>query len=296
MPGAGTITETVCCRICGTSNVAAWATIRGKLHMRCRNCQLIWVHAETVDRDREAAAYRVDNNVFITNGNNNYYFDDSNLLSAESKLKWIMQYAPAGSRLLDAGANFGHFLKIAQRVYNVLGFDISPMAVAWSQKHLGVPNRVGSIYALDEDFSPAFDLITCWDVIEHLQEPEEALRELHKALKPEGYLFLSTPDAGSVVARLLGRRWHYLDPTQHLTLFNRSNLARLLKSTGYKVLGIRAVGHYYRVRYIVDRLTYLYKKRVVHPTRQENVLVRFVLERRLKICLGDVMAIVARRV
>src|SRR5262249_55813400 len=63
---------------------------------------------------------------------------------------------------------------------------------------------------------------------------------------------------GSAVARLLGRRWHYVDPVQHLRLFTRDNLRRLLEAAGFEVLAVRALGHRYRLRYVMSRLRYLH--------------------------------------
>ena len=60
-----------------------------------------------------------------------------------------------------------------------------------------------------------------------------------------------------MAARLLGSRWHYLDPIQHLNLFSRANLVRLLSQHGFRLLGYRYFGRSYRVNYIANRLRYL---------------------------------------
>ena len=91
-----------------------------------------------------------------------------------------------------------------------VGFDISPKAVAWSLKHFKVNNRVASIYDIPRDIEGPFDAVTCWDTIEHLADPLMALMQLRNVIKPNGYLFLSTPDISSFIAKLLGERWYYL--------------------------------------------------------------------------------------
>ena len=60
-----------------------------------------------------------------------------------------------------------------------------------------------------------------------------------------------------MAARLLGWRWHYLDPIQHLNLFSRANLVRLLSQHGFHLLGYHYFGRSYRVNYIANRLRYL---------------------------------------
>ena len=60
----------------------------------------------------------------------------------------------------------------------------------------------------DQHFAPAsFDVITLWDVLEHVHSPREAVQQVSEWLTPQGWLFLNVPDAHSWVARLLGRRW-----------------------------------------------------------------------------------------
>jgi SAM-dependent methyltransferase len=104
------------------------------------------------------------------------------------------------------------------------------------------------------------DAVTCWDVIEHVPDPRSALERLRGRLKPGGRLFLSTPDAGSLLARLLGRRWHYLDPLQHINVFSRKNLEDTLARCGFRVLRVGSLGHRYRLRYVFDRLRYLHSR------------------------------------
>ena len=56
----------------------------------------------------------------------------------------------------------------------------------------------------------------------------------------------------------MSRRWHYLDPVQHLNVFNRKNLAGALAKAGFAVKRVGALGHRYRIRYVLDRLRYLH--------------------------------------
>lgn len=203
--------------------------------------------------------YESDDDLFSAGGNADYYFDDTNAAAARDKLAFVTTYAPAGGRLLDVGASFGHFLAEARSRFTATGIEVSPSAVAWARRTFDVDVKVGSIYELGDQLSDrgAFDVVTCWDVVEHLEHPASALERLRRCLAPKGRLFLSTPDAGSLVARLMGSRWHYLDPVQHLNLFSRANLARLLDAAGFRLIGHTYFGRGYRVDYIVNRLRYL---------------------------------------
>ena len=134
-------------------------------------------------------------------------------------------------------------------------------------------------------------------MIEHVPDPKGALEAIRDLLAPGGRLYLSTPDAGSAVARAMGPRWHYLDPVQHIVLFGRENLSELLERTGFRVRETRSFGHHYRVGYVLDRLAYLHGEgtlgRIVRPVLEG---ARILDSRSIYINLRDVMGIEAERI
>ena len=98
-----------------------------------------------------------------------------------------------------------------------------------------------------------FDAIALGDVIEHLPDPGAVLDRLAGLLAPNGVIWIATPDAGSRVARLLGRRWWSVIPT-HLHLFNRRSLTRLLDRHGFEVVAMRTSPKTFTVAYYLSRL------------------------------------------
>jgi 2-polyprenyl-3-methyl-5-hydroxy-6-metoxy-1,4-benzoquinol methylase len=269
-----------------------WFAKKGRRLFRCHKCGFVKVPAGVMKTDGGISIYEDDSNIFMQEGNENYYLDDTNIASCRIKLNWIKSYVPAGAKILDAGANYGHFLKAAEGVYDAAGFDISPKAVAWSLKHFKVNNRVASIYDIPQDIENPFDAVTCWDTIEHLADPLMALMQLRNVIKPNGYLFLSTPDISSFIAKLLGKRWYYLDPIQHISLFSRNSLMSTLNMAGFKIVAFRSFGHYYRMRYIFDRLFFLYgnkKPRYVKyiPSKISN----FLFNKSIYVRFGDVAGV-----
>ncbi|HXY39746.1 MAG TPA: class I SAM-dependent methyltransferase [Vicinamibacteria bacterium] len=270
---------------------------RGERHYeRCGRCGFLVVPEGVATDASGTSIYESATSVFEADGNDGYYFDQqSSLANSRRKLSFVEDHLPHGSSLLDAGANFGHFLSVAQHPYRARGFDISPSAVAWSREHLGVDNVVASVYAPPEAGAP-WDAISCWDVIEHLADPVVAIRRLSDRLRPGGWLFLSTPDSGSLLARALGRRWHYLDPVQHIGVFSRTNLRTLLQAAGFEVVTTRSLGHDYRVRYVLDRLCYLHPAGVVGGAlRAARLLLRPAGGLSIYLQPGDVAVLSARR-
>ena len=94
----------------------------------------------------------------------------------------------------------------------------------------------GDVRMVGSDFLSKYDVICLLDVIEHLDDPRRALRECRSHIMTGGWIFLSTPDTGSLVARAMGRRWHYQDPVQHINLLSRRNLDRLLLESGFRAV------------------------------------------------------------
>jgi SAM-dependent methyltransferase len=185
---------------------------------------------------------------------------------------------------------------VASQCFDAAGFEVSPEAVAFSRRTYDVRNTVGSVHQWPADLANDADVITCWDVIEHVEDPMAAIAAMAAHLRPGGWMFLSTPDAGSLVAMAMGRRWHYLDPLQHLNLFSRKNLSRLIVQAGLEVRHVRTFGRQYRVSYVMHRLAYLHGGglggRVV---RGLTWLSRPVHRLMIPITLGDVMGVAARK-
>jgi len=263
---------------------------------RCAGCRLVLVPAGVATGATGVSIYEEEVPIFAADGNLDYYLDDAQFENFRIKLDWVRRHLPDGAHLLDAGANYGHFLKIAQAVYRAEGFDISPAAVAYSCAQFGVDNVVASIYALPVERAGPYDGVVNFDVIEHVDDPRRALKALHAAMKPGALLFVTTPDTGSLVARLMGLRWHYLDPVQHIVLFDRVNLESLLAQTGFEVLAMRTIGHRYRVSYVLDRLCYLNRDGMLSVLmRLARWLLRPLRGLSVAINAGDVMGVVARR-
>jgi SAM-dependent methyltransferase len=290
------VAEALGCPLCGAA-FRDWFVKQGRRLVYCPGCRLVSVPGGVTLTGEGVSIYEGEDNVFLRDGNAAYYLDETNLRSCHVKLAWVRGFLKDGASLLDVGANYGHFLKAAQAAYPAaVGFDLSPQAVRWSRHHFRVRNHTASLYDPPRALRGPYEGVTCWDVIEHVPDPLAALDNLRALVAPGGYLFLSTPDAGSLVARLMGRAWHYLDPEQHLHLFSRSNLGRALRRAGFDVLAFRSFGRYYRVRYVIDRLLHLHR----NPLLRLGVALGTLPLRPLRECsvylqLGDVVGVAARR-
>lgn len=106
--------------------------------------------------------------------------------------------AGGGGRLLDIGCGMGFFVaRIAGfPSWEACGYEVSPVAAAYAREKLGLDNVFhGDV--LDSGFdASSFDIVTMWDVIEHIPDPDPVLSFAERVLKDDGFLFLHTPNIG----------------------------------------------------------------------------------------------------
>jgi len=158
----------------------------------------------------------------------------------------------SGRRLLDVGAYCGYFLQVAREC----GFEAEGLELSrWAAGHarlLGFPVHSEPLVQLARG-PRRYHVVTMWDVLEHLPDPEEEVDAARTLLEPGGRLYLSTIDTGSLSARLLGARWPWL-MDMHLVYFDRANLSALLERRGFRVLGIRTYSHTVSLGYLLRKL------------------------------------------
>jgi SAM-dependent methyltransferase len=147
--------------------------------------------------------------------------------------------------VLDVGCGTGEFLvKLRRRGVEVHGLEPSEFAAGYAATH-GLHVFQGGV----AEYRPGrvFDLITLWNVIEHMPDPAGDLSRLHDLLAPSGTVVILTPDAGSHQANVFGRDWAALEVPRHLQLFNASSLSILAANAGLSLVGVRRsrFDHYY---------------------------------------------------
>ncbi|MBN2187677.1 MAG: class I SAM-dependent methyltransferase [Dehalococcoidia bacterium] len=139
----------------------------------------------------------------------------------------------SGTSLLDIGCGEGFFLLNASEVgYTAKGIEVSQDAVAYAQKELGLDVDMGHFgeSQLPENY---FDVVTLWQVLEHVPYPLMILKEAHRILKPGGLAAIATPNIGGVPARVLGKRWWNIRRV-HINQFTTETLKGIIKNAGFK--------------------------------------------------------------
>lgn len=160
---------------------------------------------------------------------------------------------PRRRHLLDLGCWVGFLLAEAvERGWEAVGVEPSQFASAYARDRLGLDVRTGDLLTSPLPLGE-YDAVVMGDVIEHLPRPGEALDRLAELLRPGGVAWLALPDAGSLVARRMGRRWWSVIPT-HVQFFTRDSITTLLERRGWTVLQIATAPKAFSVRYYLQRI------------------------------------------
>ncbi len=279
--------ESVRCPLCASDAFEPRFEKHGLSVVRCRGCRLLYVNP----RLKLEALGKLYNSQVISN--TQYYLRTLELdARAFAKRLELIERHCEERRLLDIGCGPGTFLKVAaQRGWKGRGIEVNATSVA-SCRSQGVEALCGT-FPHPELAGERFDAIVLNDVIEHLVDPRQALQSIHTMLRPNGVLFLSTPDAGALVARWSGASWVHLKPIEHLLYFERRSLNNLLRETGFEVLVLRSMGRPRSLALVFDRLrTYsALASRVMSSVIRTSWAERVALP----INPGDEMAVLARK-
>jgi SAM-dependent methyltransferase len=148
----------------------------------------------------------------------------------------VRSLKPSG-RLLDFGCGGGAFARwMAGRGYDVVGLEPFSLDEPITSDHLTL------LRAPLEDVEASlgtFDVITLWQVLEHLRNPVQVLERLRRHLRPDGVLLVSVPNLRSWQSELFRGRWFHLDPPRHLIHFDPDTLRACLERAGLSVIGER---------------------------------------------------------
>lgn len=187
------------------------------------------------------------------------YFDEKSepdhLKDSKKKYLFVKNYLEGNNTILDFGCGTGNFLLAAKADgHYIYGHDISQHAAQIASKRLNANVTSGPVS--EETFNEGqFDCITCFDVIEHLPDYRDKIRLFQRWLKPEGLLFITTPNINSWDAAVLGKRWYgFKKYPEHVVYFSPKSMMELLKSEGFDIQKIKVWGFVRSFKYIVEHL------------------------------------------
>jgi len=170
---------------------------------------------------------------------------DDGMYEAEMPNRWrtamrhkniVEKHLPKKGSLLDIGCASGAFMRVMQDDgWQVQGIEPSESQYRRATGVLGGSDFIQQCILERAHLDDRFDLITLWDVLEHVTEPAQFLALAASHLKEGGYLILNVPRIDSPVSKLLGPRWPLL-LAEHLCYFTVPSLVACGQTAGLKLV------------------------------------------------------------
>lgn len=255
------------CPICGSDSVSAYFHIRcnNLIAVRCRDCTHVFVKNSPIDSSNIADFYtmndfkgnrQLQNEEWYTNYYNDCFSDYNNHLDSslvlkqfEEKLRYCRELFPEKGRLLDVGCATGVFLDMARKHgWEVEGLEVSRDLAAYARENFKLKVHCLDL-TKDRLNSPPFDVVTLFDLIEHVPEVNKMIKGCREILSDEGILIIRTPteegllrDIAKIVYNGSLRRlelpmlWFY--SFEHIQSFSFRSLTRLLEKHNFSVIKV----------------------------------------------------------
>lgn len=180
-------------------------------------------------------------------------FDSSREAENASKtyiknLKKIVPDFPK-KKVMDIGTGEGSYLKylLLEGCTELVGVEPSsaPIATADEQIRKHIINDVFRV----TDYPPkAFGMISCFQTIEHIPDPEVLCKDIYSLLRDGGLVYIVCHDYTSLVNKILGMKSPIYD-IEHLQIFSKKSICRLLKKSGFENITIFTIKNKYPIKY-----------------------------------------------
>ena len=244
------------CKLCGTAAASPKYKLKKTTVYACAACDFHFInHLDSLPPAApDAAPHTLDRK-------SSDYIEarlPANEKQLRQNLHLVQSHRPlSGAHCLDIGAGaglFGHLLGEAGAI--VEGIEPQGIFREFARRKFGLTLHAETIDARhwQEDCAGFFDVVTLWDVFEHVNFPAETLQDAYNVMKPGGWLFLDTPRRDALYYRL--GEWAYrlsgggnpllLDslysplPFRHKQIFTRRQLLKLMEKVGFSVISMKS--------------------------------------------------------
>ena len=211
--------------------------------VRCRKCGLVYINPRLEENTIIEACSLGDDKVYVSQ-------EEGRLNTFRKGIQFVEGHASKG-RLLDVGCAAGFFLKAAKDSgWDVTGVEPNKWLGDYGRNKFKVNVLTGTLQ--DASFSvKGFDVVTMWDVLEHMPDPKSGLIEANRILKDGGVLVISYPDYGSVFSKIFGRRWWFF-LSHHLYYFTPKTLERMLQEAGFEIIKKKRHTQRLKIGYMIN--------------------------------------------
>ena len=194
--------------------------------VRCENCGLIYLNPQPDLVELKKHYSRV---YFprLNQDKMNEKSDDRFDIKCRNRLNEVLSFSKSG-KVLDIGCSDGYFLNyLKQKGWQVEGVEISEFASQKTRERYNINIFCGELpqAGYPDEY---FDVVSLFEVLEHLPDPAGTLQEVRRILKKNGLLIMTVPNFDSLQRLLFGKYWHIIDPPRHLFYFSKTTLNSIL--------------------------------------------------------------------
>lgn len=237
------------CGLCGGSELRVAAVEAGHSIVTCRGCGLVQVRPLPQEQETGNTAYW-QTDLDTPASQHSRKGDAAVYEYGLKRLKALCGCPVTDKKVLDVGCGMGVFLEVVKDAGGIpFGLDLSPEALAYTRRHTGIESLTLGTFETTKLPDAPFDMITGWNVLEHVRHPKAWLEKAHDLLAPGGVIVIKVPNVcfSGLIARhapLLRKlglpTTSYLAtrPPLHLYGFSPKTLRKILETTGFEVLSV----------------------------------------------------------
>jgi 2-polyprenyl-3-methyl-5-hydroxy-6-metoxy-1,4-benzoquinol methylase len=230
----------ISCSTCGSGQVSEFLSAPDRFHLRtdiyrldrCSTCGTVW-QADPPSPAHMALHYTEDYHRAIMAAG-----EGSAAERWKEQVKLIAKYK-SGGKVLDTGCSSGGFLSTMKGPnWQLYGIEMEGSTAERARANTGAEVFVGDV--VDAPYlRESFDVITCFDVLEHVYSPRQFLSKVKEWLKPGGLYYAMMPNIDSWEAKLFGSYWFGLELPRHITHFSPRSLRHLLTKMGFEEIIVK---------------------------------------------------------
>lgn len=224
------------CPSCNYSKSSLLLKKDGFSIVKCNKCNLIYVNP-ILDSEKYLKAYqsKTYQNIVKSLGEKSHIYRVKRF--GEERTNYLKNFLKNKKKinLLDIGCSTGFFIEAAKKEgWNCEGLELNPSAV-----NFGLKRGLRIFQSTLENFKTKkkYDIITLFDVLEHLSNPRQMINQTKKLLKKNGLLYVYVPN-WNCASRILMKEQncHFIWPTHHLTYFTPKTLQSFFNKLKFKLI------------------------------------------------------------
>ena len=257
------------CLICDSGSLVDLVGYEKDYLVRCKNCSFVFSKAVATYEDLQTE--------YLSTYTRSDDISPITLSRYPGLLDHFEKYR-ANNNIIDVGAGNGHFIKAAKdRGWNVFGTEFDERAVKICEDK-GIIMHSGKLDV--NNYKPGFfDVITSFEVIEHINNPQEEIASFNKILRVGGVTYITTPNVNSISRYFLKGKWTVFNYPEHLSYYSPGTLNRVFTQSGFKNVSLNTTGINYdrfvKSLQVKSRIVNSYNTETIRENSERKMLWKF---------------------